>query len=452
MVDRKHRSNGFAPGSVAACSRLKDDIYFGGEVKRISKTVDDEEILNGFIGCLDNILFNGQQIPFHTTSTSTVVQLKRLANVEFSCNFKVDTGACRSQPCLNGGTCQNLSNESYSCQCSSIGRYVGKHCEIDSKPCDSNPCQNGGACIVLDQEMCDTGLPYCFKCDCVPSFTGSNCQLPRYCKPNLCENGGVCEETTLGPKCHCHSGWIGQYCENDINECMLSTPACYAPATCINLPGTFRCICPLNTTMVCNGEALVPSNVVSSEFHITFKEVIVCIAILFSIIFVSVCIVCCWNCHNRNPKNRAPKNKHNPNEILLKNQASTIYENYNGGNYSRASKASNIEMNSLQNNNILNQRTSYHEMISNFTSQYGLLNSEEYEAHPATNNGPEVSGQFNNNSKKNAPIASVSPQLVETKKSPKNNQFKNGNKNILNGILMYFIKRLYFIYYFIFLL
>jgi protocadherin Fat 1/2/3 len=266
-LDRKYRGGGFAPG-ITGCLDLNADLFFGGSVKPRSNAIGGEEISLGFIGCLDNILLNGHQIPLHMASTSSAAVLKTLANVEFSCNFKPDVGACKSQPCLNGGTCHNLINGSYQCVC--VGpKYRGVNCEIDMSPCDTLPCMNGGLCRH-DELLCKSGIANCYKCECGPSFTGLNCQVPRYCTSNLCQNGGVCEETSLGPKCHCHNGWHGLYCQYDIDECQLTTPVCLSPATCINIPGTFRCICPINATGIsCNGDGLYTTNIISSQLHIT---------------------------------------------------------------------------------------------------------------------------------------------------------------------------------------
>lgn len=449
MLDRKHRSGGFVPGSPATCARAKDDLYFGGEVKMksLSGSTGDEDVLNGFVGCLDNILFNGAQIPFHSTSVSSVVSLKMLANVEFSCNFKADTGACRIQPCQNGGTCSNLPNGGYSCSCVSP-RYTGLHCEVDSRPCDSAPCLNGGVCVVEEGASCEArSFPTCYKCECGGGFTGSNCEHSRYCTPTLCHNGGRCEESSLGPKCHCHAGWHGLYCQTDIDECSLTSPACSSPATCVNLPGTFRCYCPLNSTVPCSGESLLPSNIStsSSPFHITREEFIGFAAIILGIIILAFCCVCCWNCRNRRrkPKNRTPKNggKHQQGDPLLsKHQANAIYENFNG-NYTRNSKNSNMEMSTLANNVVMlgqqNQRpTSYSEFF-NFEQRPlpSALSADEF-ADPSAA-ATLTSDPAGLSYKKAAPIASVSPQLVEIKRSPKNNlkSEQTHSKTSFNGKL-----------------
>ncbi|CAF2134992.1 unnamed protein product, partial [Rotaria magnacalcarata] len=62
------------------------------------------------------------------------------------------SNACQNNPCLNGGSCQNLSGGYFGCICSSA--YTGTRCEVfigtpggaGSNACQNNPCLNGGSC------------------------------------------------------------------------------------------------------------------------------------------------------------------------------------------------------------------------------------------------------------------------------------------------------------------
>jgi len=52
-----------------------------------------------------------------------------------------------------------------------------------------------------------------------------------------CQNGGTCS----GPEtCSCPSGFTGQFCENDINECAEEKPC---DQLCINTMGSYLCKC-----------------------------------------------------------------------------------------------------------------------------------------------------------------------------------------------------------------
>ncbi|XP_075679653.1 fat-like cadherin-related tumor suppressor homolog isoform X1 [Dermatophagoides pteronyssinus] len=451
LLDRKYRSGGFAPGASNSClNRLKSDIYFGGDVKSNSdNVVGDEEILYGFNGCLDNILFNGQQIPFHKTSRSAIVILKTLANIEFSCTFKTNTGACRSQPCMNGGQCENLTNGSYVCQCPGH-RYRGHHCEIDSLPCSISPCQNDGICVT-DLDACENNQsPHCYKCQCRNGFTGINCQLPNHCSANFCHNGGVCEETSIGPKCHCHTGWHGLYCEQDIDECHLNTPACHSTANCINLPGTFRCVCPINSTIKCNGHSLLTTNLIESYFHISYKEMMIVIIILIALVFIAFFIVLCCTCCNRPTKKKPKQEKNNDaSESLLNKSPNHRISSYNENCdhqpiiTNNNNKDNNFEMTNMTNNisaatinhhhQIKSSVQNYQELFNNTNNDCNsILNSEDYDQQTPVTIGGGGCGSiidYTQNFKKNAPIASVSPQMIETIKQSSSSMISMNSNN-----------------------
>lgn len=50
------------------------------------------------------------------------------------------------KPCMNGATCTNTGQGSYTCTCKP--GYTGVNCELEVRHCDSNPCRNRGHCVV----------------------------------------------------------------------------------------------------------------------------------------------------------------------------------------------------------------------------------------------------------------------------------------------------------------
>lgn len=163
--------------------------------------------------------------------------------VSSSCPALPPPGPCASQPCLNGGTCREsmvrpdevISSAAFECSCHA--RFLGKQCEIDTDPCASQPCLHGGFCTAEGAGS--------FRCTCGAGLGGARCERGRWCGAGVCAHGGSCEEGEWGPSCRCR-GYYGPRCQYDVDEC-IGEP-CLNGATCLNEPGSFRCLCPPDKT------------------------------------------------------------------------------------------------------------------------------------------------------------------------------------------------------------
>ncbi|XP_028649680.1 neurogenic locus protein delta-like [Erpetoichthys calabaricus] len=78
---------------------------------------------------------------------------------------------------------------------------------------------------------------------------GYECTIP-YCN-ETCLNGGTC----IAPNnCSCSSGYTGEQCETDINECLGSN---LCQQQCVNVPGTYKCNCSAGYVLEANGFSCV---------------------------------------------------------------------------------------------------------------------------------------------------------------------------------------------------
>ncbi|XP_033758117.1 fibropellin-1-like [Pecten maximus] len=187
---------------------------------------------------------------------------------------------CNSSPCMNGGTCDVLTETSFTCRC--VAGYTGEYCqnwdqqsvclsgfcgdrdvcrpfyvnesyvcpctdhytEDSSRICQQNnycagsPCQNGGTCFNGVGE---------YYCVCVPGYGGLNCRYDyNECLSLPCKNGGTCTEVGINDySCSCPPGTIGKNCD-DVDECAAGPCDAEKTDQCYNLDNDFYCQCKDN--------------------------------------------------------------------------------------------------------------------------------------------------------------------------------------------------------------
>ncbi|XP_078605644.1 uncharacterized protein LOC144878662 isoform X11 [Branchiostoma floridae x Branchiostoma japonicum] len=227
------------------------------------------EVGRGLIGCV----YAGPGVQLTTATSQSNVQWGSCPlEINDGCDGPVDTDACVSHPCENGGICVD-EIQNYTCICTD--RYTGRNCEIDTGPLcelEDNVCYNGGVCqeqqngnyttcVCRDgwagprctespcvSEPCMNGATCLnvtggYQCTCPDGFAGVNCEINiNECATAPCKNGGQCTDSINGVICECSgTGYEGPFCQSDVNEC--NNDPCQNSGTCFNRPGGFTCQC-----------------------------------------------------------------------------------------------------------------------------------------------------------------------------------------------------------------
>ncbi|XP_012683523.1 delta-like protein C [Clupea harengus] len=149
---------------------------------------------------------------------------------------EIEINECDSNPCKNGGSCNDMVND-YSCSCPQ--GFYGKNCEVSAMKCADGPCFNGGTC----SEKSSGG----YSCACPVGYTGSNCEKKvDRCSSEPCANGGQCLDLGHSMKCRCRPGFRGAHCEINIDECARNP--CRHAGTCVDGINDYTCTCPLGYT------------------------------------------------------------------------------------------------------------------------------------------------------------------------------------------------------------
>ena len=145
---------------------------------------------------------------------------------------EVPVNNCAPDSCLNGGTCVSVFyDKKFFCLCER--GYSGEQCQVEEDMCSSKPCHNGGICSTVG------GM---FSCECSAPYYGHQC-LQSPCDGHACNQGNCVLLNNTMPHCECNEGFTGEFCNEDINECMTSHSCSRGQGVCRNTIGNYSCEC-----------------------------------------------------------------------------------------------------------------------------------------------------------------------------------------------------------------
>ncbi|XP_071848270.1 uncharacterized protein [Apostichopus japonicus] len=164
-----------------------------------------------------------------------------IAESDAAANENDDFLLCDYTPCFNGGTCTDLSDGGYECECPD--QVFGNNCEHDLRlDCTPNPCENGGSCFNLNVNICVCQVGYTGRlCEFTSSETSNECTTFT----NPCLNGGQCTAVWDQYFCSCPSEYRGPVCEYEVgstnNPCL--NVYCTNSGLCLVIGGEPTCLC-----------------------------------------------------------------------------------------------------------------------------------------------------------------------------------------------------------------
>lgn len=156
-------------------------------------------------GCLGTVELGGIALSYLSASEVNLPRLQEEQFIQTSLDPPLlgCTGApvCDSNPCLNGGECQDLFN-TYNCSCDE--GWTGRRCDFLINTCAPSPCVHGNCSVK--------GLTY--ECTCEFGFAGVDCdEEVDMCENHLCANGGICLHGPDRYSCLCPENFTGPLCK-----------------------------------------------------------------------------------------------------------------------------------------------------------------------------------------------------------------------------------------------
>ncbi|CAF0981680.1 unnamed protein product [Adineta ricciae] len=208
-------SSNLFPNFHAICGQNLSEPFFSTAPTTIPTTSIDDPNTSEASSSSTMVISTGK-IQTTLASNVSVLYIPTCSNGNIGLNCNVSVDLCQmTKPCINNGSCINLSPSSYRCAC--MQDFIGSNCEIDNRPCQP--------WTRLDRGVCNQTSATTFQCKCHSGYNGIHCESTiDYCQNITCQNNGQCRSILLNFTCECTTpDFTGRFCEVKSTSLMIKT-------------------------------------------------------------------------------------------------------------------------------------------------------------------------------------------------------------------------------------
>uniref|UniRef100_A0AAY5E9X8 Neural EGFL like 1 n=1 Tax=Electrophorus electricus TaxID=8005 RepID=A0AAY5E9X8_ELEEL len=200
--------------------------------------------VRGYDFCAEGVLCGENSVCQNRNSKAECECKSGYASIHGDSTYCEDIDECSTQMhyCQANTVCVNLLG-GHRCDC------LPGFTRVDDFSCtEHDECASGQS--SCDENAICTNTIRGHLCTCKPGYVGNGTICRAFCEEG-CRSGGTCVSPNT---CVCPSGFTGRLCETDVDECAKQTHTCWNDSACVNLPGSFDCVCI--TGPECSGDCV----------------------------------------------------------------------------------------------------------------------------------------------------------------------------------------------------
>ena len=113
--------------------------------------------------------------------------------------------------------------------------YTSENCSVALSDCDQDPCMNDATCVSDPR-------PDSYSYSCLDGFIGSYCETDvNECPPSLHLNEAICMDGINQYDCILSDGYTSNNCYTKTDVCLPQS--CMNNVTCSDMVNVFKCTC-----------------------------------------------------------------------------------------------------------------------------------------------------------------------------------------------------------------